>query len=139
MSLFAVPCCAPPGWQIKVLVTGGGLVQRGVQGTGVTVVTASRGLASAVGVGILRLRRTLCLFLAAVFPVQWIRVTSFFPLFVGFLLFPVVAVLLQVQGGRPWVAAWLKGRMMVCRFHFNQISFALYCNDTKSISNCIDI
>ena len=129
MSLSAVPCCAPPGWQIKILVTGGGLVQRGVQGTGVTVVTASRGLASAVGVGILRLRRTLGLFLTAILSVQWIRVASLFPLFIGFLLFPVMPVLLNMQGRRAWVAAWLRGRMMVFRFHFNQISFALYCND----------
>ena len=114
MSLSAVPCCAPPGWQIKVLVTGGGLVQRGVQGTGVTVVTASRGLASAVGVGILRLRRTLGLFLAAVLPVQWVRVTSLFPLFIGFLLFPVVAMFQHVQGRRarvyPLYTSWLRGR-----------------------------
>ena len=128
MCLIAVPCCAPPGWQIKILVTGGGLVQRGVQGAGVPVVTASRGLASAVGVGILGFGRTLCLFLTAVFPVQGIRVTSLFPLFIGFFLFPVVPVLLNMQGRRAWVAAWLRGRTMVCRFHLNQISFALYCN-----------
>ena len=112
MSLIAVPCCAPPGWQIKVLVTGGGLVQRGVQGTGVTVVTASRGLASAVGVGILRLRRTLGLFLTAIVPVNGIPVTSLFPFFIGFCLFVfpkgqgIVAVLLQVQGRRAWEASW---------------------------------
>ena len=116
MSLFTVTCRAPPGWQIKILVTGGGLVQRGVQGAGVPVVTASRGLASAVGVGILGFGRTLCLFLTAVFPVQWIRVTSLFPLFIRFCLFPVVPVLQHVQGRRagvyPLYTSWLRGRPM---------------------------